>query len=195
MQLTDDSGNSRRTDFEELALPHMSRLYGVALSLTRNPQDAEDLVQDTYLKAYRFFHRFTPGTNFRAWIYRILINLFRSRLRHQSRRPELVFYEHLERSTTDPERFFDQPALGRALGHFGDEVQGALDRLSPRMRLVIELVDVQDMTYREAAEILECPVGTIMSRLYRARCSLERQLRGLARSRGLGRGCRARQLC
>lgn len=195
MRTKTSSAEASRQLFMQLAFPHMNLLYGVAYRLTGNRADAEDMVQDTYLKAYRFFHRFEPGTNFRAWIYRIMINLYRSRLRQRDRRPKLVLSEQLEGTATKSLYADAQHGSSAALDRFGDEVQSALDRLSPKMRVVVELVDIRGLSYRESAEILGCPVGTVMSRLYRARGRLQRSLTRLARSRGYGSGAELRALC
>lgn len=195
MQRKDSSEETRRTEFMRLAFPHMNMLYGVALRLTGNRLDAEDMVQDTYLKAYRFFDRFERGTNFKAWLYRIMINLFRSRLRYVSRRPSLVFSTNLDRVVASPSYDHTDSTSGPNLDLFEDEVQRALERLAPNMRLVVELVDVQGLSYREAAEILDCPVGTVMSRLYRARGRLQRSLLKMARSRGYALHSELRTLC
>src|SRR5262249_11572820 len=170
-----------RRDFEAMALPHLDSLYGTALRLTRNERDAEDLVQDAVLKAFRFFHRFEQGTNGRAWLFKILTNTFFNKYRKRQRERDVLeavegegadglLSDGAKQVTRDPEAVL----LGRLLT---DRIQAALDALPADFRLAVMLADVEGFTYREIAEIMECPVGTVMSRLYRGRRLLQNRLR------------------
>jgi len=149
-----------RHSFEEEALPLLPGLYRAALRLTRNPADAEDLVQEAYLRAYRSFHQFTPGTNLKAWLYRILTNQFINTYRKKQREPQTV-----------PD----------------EEVRAALEALPETYRAAVLLADVEGFSYKEIAEILEIPMGTVMSRLHRGRKALEKALWEKVRERGLVR--------
>ena len=175
--------------FEESALEHLSSLYSFARRLAANAKDAEDLVQETYLRALRNPQAFTPGTNMRAWLFRILRNVHVSEHRKRSVRPEPLdvpeqegeYERQLEalEGGGDPEA-----ALREAL--LGTRIEEALEELPEDFRMVILLCLVQGFTYAEAAEILEVPVGTVMSRLHRARRLLQLRLLRDARERGLG---------
>lgn len=162
------------TEFEELTLPFSELLFGAALRMTKDESKAEDLVQETYLRAYRFWHRFEKGTNLKAWLLRIQTNEFINRYR-KNQREKAVFdvhsYETAVQKYAD-ENVEDLPPEVRS--HFlsrlmGDEVVTALDNLPIDFRMVVLLVDINDLSYKEVAEILDCPVGTVMSRLHRAR--------------------------
>lgn len=172
-----------RADLEAEALSFIDSLYRTALRMTRNPADAEDLVQEAYLRAFRSLHQFEPGTNLRAWIFRIMTNAYINEYRKRSRRPtssslddleEFYLYDHLIDSGVQPtsERPEDV-VLDRVTA--GDVID-ALDNLSDDFREVVLLADVEGFSYREIAEIMDIPVGTVMSRLYRARRRLQRSL-------------------
>jgi len=172
-----------RADIEAEALSFIDSLYRTALRMTRNPADAEDLVQEAYLRAFRSLHQFEPGTNLRAWIFRIMTNAYINEYRKRSRRPassslddleEFYLYDHLIDSGVQPtsERPEDV-VLDRLTA--GDVID-ALDGLSDDFREVVLLADVEGFSYREIAEIMDIPVGTVMSRLYRARRRLQRSL-------------------
>jgi RNA polymerase sigma-70 factor (ECF subfamily) len=183
----------QRKQFEEQAVPHADALYGTALRLTRNPRDAEDLVQDTMLRAYRFWHTFEQGTNVKSWLFKILSNTFINRY-HKLRRDrelaqavvdsgggdltaDILSHEVLE-SSRDPEG-----ALASRL--LSDDVVRALEALPADFRLAVLLCDVEEFSYREIAEIMDCPVGTVMSRLFRARRMLQRILHQYAVDQGI----------
>ena len=175
-------GNSNnRSEFESLTLEHMDALYGAALRLTRSPKDAEDLVQDTYLKAFRFFDSFERGTNIKAWLFKIQTNTFINKYRRKVKEREVaetpaedivldrfVSSEQV-RALQDPEGDF----FGRLLS---DEVVEALDQVPVDFRMVVILADIQGFSYKEIAEIVGCPVGTVMSRLFRGRRILQKHL-------------------
>jgi len=170
----------RRKEFEAMAMPHLDALYSTALRLCRNTGDAEDLVQDAMVKAYRFFDRFEAGSNGRAWLYKVMVNLFYNRYRHDRR----------ERRTADDAevgehhgRFMSDSSVRALRDPEGDlldrmtrqDVARALESLPADFRAVVVLSDMEGFLYREIAEILDCPIGTVMSRLFRGR----RLLRGL----------------
>ncbi|MBI3769469.1 MAG: sigma-70 family RNA polymerase sigma factor [Deltaproteobacteria bacterium] len=174
--------------FEASALPLMHHVYTAAFYLTRNRSEAEDLLQETYLRAYRFFHRFTPGTNVKAWLLTILYNVLRNRYRHrlaEQRRfdfaPVAQAYERIAASRDSGGGFGD--AVFRLL--VDGEIERALVNLPHDFRAVVLLVDVHELSYAEAAAALGCPVGTIRSRLSRARRLLQVALHDYAREHGL----------
>jgi RNA polymerase sigma-70 factor (ECF subfamily) len=175
-------------EFEREAMPYLDSLYNTAYRLARNAQDAEDLVQETYLRAYRSFDRFTPGTNLKAWLFRILKNAFINEYRKRRAAPREEDFAGIEESfesRVDTDRATPIPnpeeeALARSLD---EGVQGALDALPPDYRIAIVLADLEGFSYKEIAEILEIPIGTVMSRLYRGRKLLEQQLLAYARER------------
>lgn len=168
--------------FREQALRHLDALYATALRLTRRSAEAEDLVQETIMRAYSSFERFEPGTNCRAWIFRILMNTFINGYRRRRRERALfdtshdsALIEHLARA---PGRI-DVADLA-----LDDEVTRALDELPEEYRAVVLLVDVSDLSYKEVAQVLGCPLGTVMSRLHRARRALQRRLGEYAEREG-----------
>lgn len=174
-------------EFEEEALIHIDALYNIAVQMTYNPRDAEDLVQETYLKAYRFFHRYERGTNCKAWLFSIMRNTFINMYRRVKKAPEEVdydevspFYESIKEEgfhTGDtPEELFFTEILD-------DEVQRALDNLPEEFRLAVVLADLEGFSYKEIAEILDCPLGTVRSRLSRGRKQLQASLFKYAKNR------------
>jgi RNA polymerase sigma-70 factor, ECF subfamily len=179
-----------RERFERDVLPLLPNLYSAALRLTRNPSDAEDLVQETYLRAYRGFGGFEKGTNLRAWMYRILTNTFINAYRKKQREPVTVsdddvedwyLYDRLGGST-------EASAEASVLERLPDEdVQRALEALPEQFRMAVWLADVEGFSYKEIAEILNVPIGTVMSRLHRGRKSLQKALWETVRERGLVR--------
>ncbi|MCG3120177.1 MAG: ECF RNA polymerase sigma factor SigR [bacterium] len=184
------SPEERRQEFEALAFPHMDSLYSTALRLTRRPLDAEDLVQDVYLRAYRFFDKFEPGTNFKAWIFKILTNTFINRYRKQVREPQQTEFEKVEFFYSEAEGERDDKYETRYeeknyADLFGDEVSAALARLSYDFRAVVILCDIEGFSYKEISEIIEVPMGTVMSRLSRARQHLQKYLREYAQREGI----------
>jgi RNA polymerase sigma-70 factor (ECF subfamily) len=175
-------------DFEAAAVPFVDALYNTALRMTRNPQDAEDLVQETYLKAYKYYDKFTEGTNFKAWLFRILKNTFINNYRKRQQEPPQNAFDEIEDvfesqvsleggSIPNPE----EDALENVLD---EDVQRALDALPDEYRMVVILADLEDFSYQEIADILEIPVGTVMSRLYRARRRLEAEMLRYAQEHG-----------
>ena len=181
--------NRTKHEFEALALAHLDALYASALRLTKNERDAEDLVQDTCMRAYRFFDKFERGTNIKAWLFRILTNTFINRYRRKVKErtategPEqeavqaLFFSQEATDQASNPERFLFDRLLS-------DDVLRAIDALPIDFRMVVILADLQEFSYKEIADILSCPVGTVMSRLFRGRKLLQKGLRDYAA--GLG---------
>ncbi len=178
--------------FAEQAMPLMSALYSGALRMTRNPADADDLVQETYLKAYRGFGGFQEGTNLKAWMYRILTNTFINSYRAKQRRPDETELDEVE----DLYLYrrlggLEAASLGRSaedelLDTFGEaEVKQALEDLPESFRMAVLLADVEGFSYKEIAEILDIPIGTVMSRLHRGRKGLQKRLYEYAVERGL----------
>lgn len=176
-----------RAIFETETLPYMRDLYGAALRMTRNPADAEDLVQETLLSAYRGFERFEAGTNLRAWLYRILTNSFINSYRKKKRQPERVDAEDIDetyvyRGVEGEVRSAEAEFIDRLPD---DTIREALDSLPDRYRLPVILADIEGFKYKEIAEILDIPVGTVMSRLHRGRAALKGQLQDVAEAHGL----------
>jgi RNA polymerase sigma-70 factor, ECF subfamily len=185
---TDDA--VARDRFERDVMPLMSGLYGAALRMTRNPADAEDLVQDTYLRAFRGFAGFQEGTNLKAWLYRILTNSFISTYRKKQRQPQIVEGP----DDIDEWYLFDKlgarnvedSAESEVLDRIPDEaVKAALESLPENFRLPVLLADVEGFSYKEIADIMQTPIGTVMSRLHRGRKALERALWDTAKERGM----------
>lgn len=176
--------------FAELAMEHMPALYTAALRMTRNPADAEDLVQETYLKAYRAFGSFAEGTNLRAWLYRILTNTYINTYRAAKRRPETTDVEDVEdlylyrrlgiRDGVGPSA--EDEALR---GFTDDEVKAAIESLPENFRISVLLADVEGFSYKEIADITDVPIGTVMSRIHRGRRALQKTLHEFAEARGL----------
>ncbi len=179
-----------RADFERDALQFAPQLYSAALRMTRNPADAEDIVQETFLKAYRAYDTFQQGTNLKAWLYRILTNSYINRYRKQQRRPSEVELGELQDLYLYRRLGEDSGASVSAeeevLEQFVDtDVKEALESLPEHFRIPVLLADVEGFSYREIAEIMDIPIGTVMSRLHRGRKALQQKLWKLADERGL----------
>ena len=169
--------------FQEEAVPHLDALYGTALRMTKDEQDAEDLVQEAMLKAYRYFDKYENGTNCKAWLFKIMTNTFINRYRKSKKRKEYLVdddYRPLQERAEAPEQhpFVDEIDDEDQMYHkmFGDEVKSALENIPVDFRMVVLLADLQDFAYKEIAEIMDCPIGTVMSRLYRGRRMLQAEL-------------------
>lgn len=185
---------NRQEEFQRIALPHLPSLYNLALRLTGSQREAEDLVQETYLRAYRFFDTFTPGTQIKAWLFRILRNTFINRYRARKIRPEEVDLTRLEagyESAVDAgflrehhPRSPEEILLNDVLD---EEVVRALDALPEEYRTVVHLALVEELSYKEIAGVLSIPLGTVMSRLHRGRRMLQAALMEYARRKGIPR--------
>ena len=181
-----------QADFERDAMQYTRQLYTAAMRMTRNPSDAEDLVQETFLKAYRAYHTFEAGTNLKAWLYRILTNTYINKYRKDSRRPsevdlgsveDLYLYrrigseESAEAARTTEDRVLD--------GLVESDIKAAVESLPENFRLAVLLADLEGFAYKEIAEILDIPIGTVMSRLHRGRKAMQKALWDYAVKRGL----------
>ena len=182
----------RKQEFEDVALPHIDALFNLALKLTRNPKDAEDLVQETFLRAYRFFDSYKPGTHIKAWLFRILRNTFINRYRAAKARPEEVDFSKIEavydKLVQDDFLHANQPQTPERVvldGVVDAEIQEAIDALAEEYRTVLILAVVEEMAYKEIAAVLKIPIGTVMSRLHRGRKQLQLALTDYARQRGI----------
>jgi RNA polymerase sigma-70 factor (ECF subfamily) len=176
-------------DFDSQVMPYLDSLYNTAYRMTRSAEDAEDLVQETYFKAYKYYDKFEEGTNLKAWLFKILKNTFINNYRKRKLEPRSVDFAEIEDSferivrrdnneqAADPESEF-------FTGVLDDDVKKALDSLPYDYRMVVILADLEDFSYKEIADILDCPVGTVMSRLYRGRKLLEKALLKYARLHG-----------
>jgi RNA polymerase sigma-70 factor (ECF subfamily) len=187
-----ETADERHERFESDALQYLDQLYAAALRMTRNPADAEDVVQETYAKAYASFHQFTPGTNLKAWLYRILTNTYINSYRKRQREPQLSDGENVEDWQLARAESHTSSGLKSAemvaLENLPDtDVKEALQQLAPDFRLAVYLADVEGFSYKEIAEIMGTPIGTVMSRLNRGRTQLRNLLAEYARDRGIKR--------
>ena len=181
-----------QADFERDAMQYARQLYSAAMRMTRNPADAEDLVQETFLKAYRAYDSFEAGTNLKAWLYRILTNTYINKYRKESRRPnevdlgtveDLYLYRRIgSEESADVARTTEDRVLD---GLVESDIKHAVESLPENFRLPVLLADLEGFSYKEIAEILDVPIGTVMSRLHRGRKAMQKALWEYARDRGL----------
>jgi RNA polymerase sigma-70 factor (ECF subfamily) len=177
----------KHREFEQEAVPHMDILYNYALRMTSNSDDASDLVQETFLKAYRFWDKYEKGTNIRAWLFRIMKNSYINRYRKETKEPETVdyneiqnFYNTIRYESSDPNDL-QEKIFG---GLLEDDVARAIEMLPEDFRTVVILCDIEGLSYEEIAEFVDCPIGTVRSRLHRGRKMLRVQLLNYARKHG-----------
>jgi RNA polymerase sigma-70 factor (ECF subfamily) len=183
----DDKLLSTHQEFQKEAVPHMDILFNYALRMTGNRDDANDLLQETFLKAYRFWDKYEKGTNIRAWLFRIMKNSYINRYRKETKEPDTVDYDKIQNyystirdDSADPNDL-QEKIFG---GLLEDDVAYALESLPEDFRTVVILCDIEGLTYEEIAEFVDCPIGTVRSRLHRGRKMLRTKLFEYARKRG-----------
>jgi len=191
------ANTTRRTpvadSFEEQALPLLDQLYGGALRMTRNPQDAEDLVQETYLKAFNAFDSYKQGTNLKAWLYRIMTNTYINSYRKAKRRPtessaDACSYFQLYTTSGHDSTGLESAEVAALKAMPDSTISEAMNDLPEDYRMVVYYADVAGLAYKEIAEIMDTPLGTVMSRLHRGRKLLRKALKDVARDQGIGLG-------
>lgn len=193
IDLSTETEDERRARFEYEALEYVNQLYAAALRMTRNPADAEDLVQEAYLKAYAAFHQYQPGTNLKAWLYRILTNTFINSYRKKQRQPQETGGDTIEdwqiaraaNHTSSDGKSAEIEALERIPD---SDIKKALQALPDDFRMVVYYADVEGLPYKEISQIMDTPMGTVMSRLHRGRRQLREMLADYAAERGFGEG-------
>ncbi len=190
--MSNSSANNKKERFEKVALTHIDSMYNLSLSFTRNEDTAKDLVQETFFKAYKFFHQFQEGTSIKAWLYKILKNTYINYYRKRVREPEIVNYETVEPfidlikdDNNDIANLEENNLFKKFLS---DEVTSALNELPDDFKIVVLLSDLEGFSYKEIADVMNCPVGTVRSRLSRGRRMLQKYLLDYALKEGIIKG-------
>ncbi len=185
--LSEEKLLQRKIDFDEEAMPHMNILHGYALKITGNQLDADDLVQETFLRAFRFFDKFEKGTNCKAWLFRVMKNLFINKYRKNQREPGKVDYDEIENyfDTIRSEKLDSTDLQEKVFSNLlDDDVTKALNSLQDDFKTVVILCDLEGLSYEEIAEFIQCPIGTVRSRLHRGRKMLQQKLYDYAKEKG-----------
>jgi RNA polymerase sigma-70 factor (ECF subfamily) len=188
-QESSEKGSDLRVEFEALALPHLDSLYRTGMRMTRNREEAEDLVQETYMKAFRSFRTFQPDTNIRAWLFKIMTNSYINRYRKNSAEPPKARFQDVKAFLSSAEAAETTAAVEdmqdfKLDERLDGEVKQALDELPDEFRMVVVMALVEGLSYKEVARALDIPIGTVMSRLYRGRQALKQRLAEYARAQG-----------
>jgi RNA polymerase sigma-70 factor (ECF subfamily) len=179
-----ESRLSTQAEFEALLRPHLDALYRTALRMTGHEAAAEDLVQEVALRAWRNLHRFEPGTNFRAWVFTILTNAYINEYRRGARAPAVIDFAEVEPPAAEETPALTARDVERLGERLGDPARRALQKVPPEFRLIFLLATIEDMSYKEIAQVAGIPIGTVMSRLFRARKILREELAAFAREEG-----------
>lgn len=185
--LSEEKLLQRKIDFDEEAMPHMNILHGYAMKITGNQLDADDLVQETFLRAFRFFDKFEKGTNCKAWLFRVMKNLFINKYRKNQREPGKVDYDEIENyfDTIRSEKLDSTDLQEKVFSNLlDDDVTKALNSLQDDFKTVVILCDLEGLSYEEIAEFIQCPIGTVRSRLHRGRKMLQQKLYDYAKEKG-----------
>jgi len=185
--VSEEELSNRKKEFEKEAMPHMSLLQNYAYKMCGNELDAEDLVQDTYLRAFRFFHKFEKGTNCKAWLFRIMKNLFINNYRKNQKLPNKVDYDEIENffENVKSDKLDSNDLQEKVFSNLlDDEVTRALNSMQDDFKTVVILCDIEGLSYEEIADFVKCPIGTVRSRLHRGRKMLQQKLTFYAKLRG-----------
>jgi len=181
--------NKTHREFYELIKPHMKSLKNTAYRFTRNEEESEDLLQEALFKAYRGFSSYTPDTNFRAWIFKILVNTYLTYYRKMVKQPQKISYGEIEefylfQKSENEENYYSNSPDNVSGEFFGDEIKSTLDKMPYYFRIVVTLYDIEGFSYKEISSMINIPVGTVMSRLNRGRSLLRQKLKRYAKEKG-----------
>ncbi|HEY5534532.1 MAG TPA: sigma-70 family RNA polymerase sigma factor [Ignavibacteria bacterium] len=187
VEVSEEEMLKRKEEFEKEAMPHMNLLHNYAFKMTGNELDADDLVQDTYLRAFRFFHKFEKGTNCKAWLFRIMKNLFINDYRKNQKQPNKVDYDEIENffETIKSDKLDSNDLQEKIFSNLlDDELTEALNSMQDDFKTVVILCDIEGLSYEEIADFVKCPIGTVRSRLHRGRKMLQQKLLEYAKTKG-----------